>query len=37
MVMENKLRQNTSTEFIVSEIEFNPDLPDNIFTLERLR
>ena len=37
MVMENKLRQNTSTEFIVSEIKFNPELPENIFTLERLR
>jgi len=37
MVMENKLRQNTSTEFIVNKIKFNPELPDNIFTLERLR
>ena len=37
MVMENKLRQNTSTEFIVNEIKFNPELPENIFTLERLR
>ena len=37
MVMENKLRQDTSTEFIVNEIEFNPELPENIFTLERLR
>ena len=37
MIMENKLRKNTSTEFIVNEIEFNPELPENIFTLERLR
>ncbi|MGM0500455.1 MAG: outer membrane lipoprotein-sorting protein [Bacillota bacterium] len=37
MVMENKLRQNTSTEFIVEEIQFNPELPEDIFTLERLR
>lgn len=37
MVMENKLRRDTSTEFIVNEIEFNPELPENIFTLERLR
>ena len=37
IIMENKLRQNTSTEFIVKKIEFNPELPDNIFTLERLR
>lgn len=37
MIMENKLRKNTSTEFIVKEIEFNPELPEDIFTLERLR
>lgn len=37
MIMENKLRENTSTEFIVNKIEFNPGLPENIFTLERLR
>ena len=37
IIMENKLRQNTSTEFIVNEIQFNPDLPEDIFTLERLR
>lgn len=37
MIMENKLRQDTSTEFIVKEIEFNADLPEDIFTLERLR
>lgn len=37
MIMENKLRKNTSTEFIVNKIEFNPELPENIFTLERLR
>ena len=37
MIMENKLRQSTSTEFIVNKIEFNAELPENIFTLERLR
>ncbi|MFN2341142.1 MAG: outer membrane lipoprotein-sorting protein [Halanaerobium sp.] len=37
VIMENKLRQNTSTEFIVKKIEFNPELPQDIFTLERLR
>ncbi|MEC9490378.1 MAG: outer membrane lipoprotein-sorting protein [Halanaerobiales bacterium] len=37
IIMENKLRQNTSTEFIVDEIQFNPELPEDIFTLERLR
>ena len=36
-IMENKLRRNTSTTFILNEIEFNPELPENIFTLERLR
>lgn len=37
MIMENKLRQNTSTRFIVNEIDFNPELPDHLFTLEHLR
>lgn len=37
VIMENKLRKDTSTEFIVKEIEFNSELPDNIFTLEGLR
>jgi len=36
-IMENKLRKETSTTFILNEIEFNPELPENIFTLERLR
>jgi len=36
-IMENKLRRNTSTTFIINKIEFNPELPENIFTLERLR
>jgi len=36
-IMENKLRKNTSTEFVIDKIEFNPELPENIFTLERLR
>ncbi|WP_243727737.1 outer membrane lipoprotein-sorting protein [Halanaerobium saccharolyticum] len=37
MIMENKLRKNTSTEFIIQKINFNPELPEDIFTLERLR
>lgn len=36
-IMENKLRQNTSTEFILKEIEFDAELPEGIFTLQRLR
>jgi len=37
VIMENKLRQNTSTEFIVKEIEFNAEIDEDMFTLERLR
>jgi negative regulator of sigma E activity len=36
-VMENKLRKNTSTEFIVKKIDFNVEIDDSMFTLERLR
>lgn len=36
-IMENKLRQNTSTEFILKEIVFDAELPEGIFTLQRLR
>ncbi len=36
-VMENKLRQNTRTEFIIKSIEFNPEIPDKTFTLENLQ
>ncbi len=36
-VMENKLRQNTKTEFIVHSIEFNPVIPGDTFTLENLQ
>lgn len=37
MVMEDKLRKNTRTEFIIKAIEFNPEIPANTFTLENLR
>ena len=37
MVMEDKLRKNTRTEFIVKSIEFNPEIPADTFTLENLR
>ena len=36
-VMEDKLRRNTRTEFIVKSIEFNPVIPPETFTLENLR
>lgn len=37
MIMENKLRKNTSTEFIINEIKFNAEIDEDLFTLERLR
>lgn len=36
-VMENKLRENTSTTFIIDSIEFNPEIPEDTFTLESLQ
>ncbi len=36
-VMENKLRKDTYTKFILTEIEFNPEIPDGTFTLQSLR
>ncbi|NLY75426.1 MAG: outer membrane lipoprotein-sorting protein [Firmicutes bacterium] len=36
-VMEDKLRKDTRTEFVIKSIEFNPKLPAGIFTLENLR
>ncbi len=36
-VMENKLRKNTQTEFILKTIEFNPEIPAGTFTLESMR
>ncbi len=36
-IMNNKLKKNTSTEFVLQKINFNPDLPEDIFSLERLR
>jgi len=35
--MEDKLRKDTRTEFIVDKIEFNPQIPEGTFTLENLR
>lgn len=36
-IMESKTRKNTSTEFILNEIEFNPEIPEGTFTLENLQ
>lgn len=36
-VMEDKLKKNTRTEFIIKAIEFNPEIPAGTFTLENLR
>lgn len=36
-VMESKLRENTRTEFIIKSIEFNPEIPAGIFTLEGMQ
>jgi outer membrane lipoprotein-sorting protein len=36
-VMEDKLRKNTRTEFIVKSIKFNPKIPADTFTLENLK
>ena len=35
--MEDKLRRDTRTEFIIKAIEFNPQIPAGTFTLENLR
>jgi outer membrane lipoprotein-sorting protein len=37
VVMEDKLRKNTRTEFIVKAIEFDPQIPAGAFTLENLK
>ena len=36
-VMENKLREGTFTRFIINEINLNPELDENLFSLQRLR
>lgn len=36
-VMEDKLRKNTRTEFVLKSIEFNPPIPAGTFTLENLK
>lgn len=36
-IMEDKLRRNTSTEFILTSIEFDPEIPTGTFTLENMQ
>lgn len=37
MVMENKLRRDTYTRFIINKIELNPELNESMFSLQSLR
>lgn len=36
-IMENKLRKETYTQFIINQIELNPELDDKMFSLQSLR
>ncbi|HAJ32372.1 MAG TPA: outer membrane lipoprotein-sorting protein [Candidatus Atribacteria bacterium] len=36
-VMENKLRKDTYTEFIITQIKFNLEIPEETFSLQNLR
>ena len=36
-VMENMLRKNTYTQFIITRISFNPEIPEETFSLQNLR
>ncbi len=36
-VMENKLRKDTYTGFKITKIDFNPEIPEETFTLQNLR
>ena len=36
-VMEDKLKKNTKTEFVIKSIKFNPDIATDTFTLENLQ
>jgi outer membrane lipoprotein-sorting protein len=37
IIMENKLRKDTYTQFIINEIELNPELDEDLFSLQSLR
>ncbi len=36
-IMENKLRKDTYTQFIITEIDLNPELDERMFSLQSLR
>ena len=36
-VMENKLRKDTFTEFKITQIDFNPEIPEETFSLQSLK
>jgi outer membrane lipoprotein-sorting protein len=36
-VMEDKLKKDTYTEFIITQINFNPEIPEEAFSLQNLR
>jgi len=36
-IMENKLRKDTYTQFIITEIELNPEIDQDMFSLQSLR
>jgi outer membrane lipoprotein-sorting protein len=36
-IMENKLRKDTYTQFIINEIDLNPELDEDMFSLQSLR
>ena len=36
-IMENKLRKDTYTQFIINEIDLNPELDEDLFSLQSLR
>lgn len=36
-VMEDKLRKNTYTEFKITQIDFNPEIPEETFSLQSLK
>lgn len=35
-IMENKLRKDTYTQFVINEIELNPEFDENLFSLQSL-
>ena len=36
-MMENKLRKDTYTQFVINEIDLNPELDEDMFSLQSLR